>query len=179
MQVLHIDPTARRVSRLDVPRFDPASLLHTPPHNVAGAGLTNGRTPDVIFVARDTMGSTAPYFLISGLPMPIQGHAVIVGMAEEGHDSELGSYGKPLDAPGVTLEWLESNIVWLRLAETSNGMAAFEAVDCNPMTMINILGGFKDMQDKGDITLEGGFRDQPPAPVNLDHLIREVRGKLH
>jgi len=186
MQAYHIDPVAKTinvVSLLGSPA-NLATMLNIDVRNLAGSALNEGPTPDVLFVADKVVKGLGSFFMINGLPVPVHGDAYIVGVhdALEGHDVGVG---QGAETPTVSLEWVRSNLIWLRPApdKSHEGMLAFEACDVSPATVANVLRGMQAMQEKGDVRVTGGMGPldsvDPTEKVDLSDVIKAVTTHLH
>jgi hypothetical protein len=155
-----------------------ADVLHTDRHGLTGAGLTDGDKPDVIFMV-DTPAPEADFFLIHGLGMPIKGNAVIMGVIQNGTLGDGTCAGGPREAPTMTLEWVQSHILWLKPAlSPKDGVMAFEAVDVTPQAALNVLSGYEELETGGEVKV--AVEDMLTGKRGpLSDIITAVRSRLH
>lgn len=161
MQAYLINPAARTVSAFEfsgVPR-DLCDILHTngTQSSINGVALEDRpdtKRPDVIFVAKSP-ARDAGFFMVAGIPMPIGGLAVVVGMATEVEADDGVCGGTPLP-PTVTLEWVKNNVLWLERSTEHDGdeSMAFKAVDSQSMDVVaNVLKSLSALQKQGVVDL--------------------------
>lgn len=183
MQAFFINATARTVTPFEFsgkPQ-DAADILHTDVSQVVGAGLSDGKTPDVLLLSYQPEES-APFFLIAGLPVPLKGNGLVVGMNEVKNFGNR-SGGSVRETPTVSLEWLLANIIWLREVRQGesahkDGMAGFEVIEDeqHPDAIKNVLCGLAEMQESGAVKCMGGKPGEAMTEMTGDALREVITG---
>lgn len=150
MKAYLINPADRTVSefKFSGKRPDMIAMLGTTEAELRGLSLNDDDTesPDVVFVAHRP--TRLDYFMVSAIPIPLAGLAVVVGIERADIDGDMN--GGHAQSPTMTLEWLKNHLIWLEKIDMPNGDVGFKCDDIlnAPTTTLNVIAGLKEYADK-------------------------------